>query len=143
MLFDWATSAYYFSYVCVNESRADSPNVLNPVSAGSMSGSTHSALEVIFASHLVRRGSDRMGSLHSTRGKHHFSIATRHAAPDCTWKATAFNFAGLMVARIGIGVFEAGLSPGFPFYLCTSYISPPHSRKLFRPAIAYSPLLHS
>ncbi|KAI0760295.1 MFS general substrate transporter [Fomes fomentarius] len=35
--------------------------------------------------------------------------------------STAFNFPGLMIARIGVGVFEAGFSPGFPFYLSLFY----------------------
>ena len=34
-------------------------------------------------------------------------------------QSTAFNFAGLMVARIGLGVFEAGFGPGIPLYMCT------------------------
>ena len=33
-------------------------------------------------------------------------------------QSTAFNFAGLMVARIGLGVFEAGFGPGIPLYMC-------------------------
>ncbi len=44
----------------------------------------------------------------------------------CTCKSTAFNFPGLMIARIGIGVFEAGFSPGFPFYLCMSPVASPN-----------------
>ncbi|TFK85656.1 MFS general substrate transporter [Polyporus arcularius HHB13444] len=38
-----------------------------------------------------------------------------------TLMATAFNFPGLMVARIGLGVFEAGFSPGFPLYFGLFY----------------------
>ncbi|TFK82621.1 MFS general substrate transporter [Polyporus arcularius HHB13444] len=35
--------------------------------------------------------------------------------------ATAFNFPGLLVARISLGVFEAALSPGVPFYMSLFY----------------------
>ncbi|KAI0738942.1 MFS general substrate transporter [Daedaleopsis nitida] len=35
--------------------------------------------------------------------------------------ATAFNFPGLMVTRIGLGAFESGLSPGVPVYLSLFY----------------------
>lgn len=35
-------------------------------------------------------------------------------------QSTAFNFSGLLVARIGLGIFEAGFGPGIPVYLCTS-----------------------
>ncbi|RPD81550.1 MFS general substrate transporter [Lentinus tigrinus ALCF2SS1-7] len=38
-----------------------------------------------------------------------------------TLMAAAFNFSGLMVARIGLGVFEAGFSPGFPLYFGLFY----------------------
>lgn len=33
-------------------------------------------------------------------------------------QASAFNFAGLIFARLGLGVFEAGFAPMVPFYLC-------------------------
>ncbi|RDX44401.1 MFS general substrate transporter [Lentinus brumalis] len=35
--------------------------------------------------------------------------------------AAAFNFSGLMVARIGLGAFEAAFSPGVPIYLSLFY----------------------
>lgn len=35
-------------------------------------------------------------------------------------QSTAFNFPGLLVARVGLGVFEAGFGPGIPLYLCAS-----------------------
>ncbi|KAI0738928.1 MFS general substrate transporter [Daedaleopsis nitida] len=35
--------------------------------------------------------------------------------------STGFNFPGVIVARIGLGVFEAGFSPGFPLYLSLFY----------------------
>ncbi|RPD75573.1 MFS general substrate transporter [Lentinus tigrinus ALCF2SS1-7] len=35
--------------------------------------------------------------------------------------ATAFNFPGLLVARVALGVFEAALSPGVPFYMSLFY----------------------
>ncbi|RPD75575.1 MFS general substrate transporter [Lentinus tigrinus ALCF2SS1-7] len=35
--------------------------------------------------------------------------------------AAAFNFPGLMVARIGLGAFEAAFSPGVPIYLSLFY----------------------
>ena len=38
---------------------------------------------------------------------------------DLLVQSTGFNFAGLMVARIGLGVFEAGFGPGIPLYMCT------------------------
>ncbi|EJD05399.1 MFS general substrate transporter [Fomitiporia mediterranea MF3/22] len=38
-----------------------------------------------------------------------------------TLMATAFNFAGLIVARVGLGVFEAGFGPGVPLYLSYFY----------------------
>ncbi|KAH9171393.1 MFS general substrate transporter [Lactarius sanguifluus] len=38
-----------------------------------------------------------------------------------TLMSTAFNQAGLMVARIGLGVFEAGFGPGIPFYFSLFY----------------------
>ena len=36
-------------------------------------------------------------------------------------QATSFNFAGLLVARIGLGVFEACFGPGIPVYLVGFY----------------------
>lgn len=33
-------------------------------------------------------------------------------------QAAAFNFAGLVCARLGLGVFEAGFGPGIPLYMC-------------------------
>jgi len=38
-----------------------------------------------------------------------------------TLMATAFNFTGLIFARIGLGVFEAGFAPMIPFYLSIWY----------------------
>ncbi|KAI8976613.1 MFS general substrate transporter [Trametes punicea] len=35
--------------------------------------------------------------------------------------ATAFNFSGLLVARIGLGFFEAGFGPGIPLYMSFFY----------------------
>jgi hypothetical protein len=35
-------------------------------------------------------------------------------------QATTFNFAGLIVARVGLGVFEAGFGPAIPLYFCKS-----------------------
>ncbi|KAI0366855.1 MFS general substrate transporter [Pilatotrama ljubarskyi] len=35
--------------------------------------------------------------------------------------STAFNFPGLLVARIGLGVFEAGFGPGIPLYMSFFY----------------------
>ncbi|KAH8103759.1 MFS general substrate transporter [Phellopilus nigrolimitatus] len=38
-----------------------------------------------------------------------------------TLMSTGFNFSGLLVARIGLGVFEAGFGPGIPVYLSYFY----------------------
>lgn len=38
-----------------------------------------------------------------------------------TLMSTAFNQAGLMVARFGLGVFEAGFGPGIPLYFSLFY----------------------
>ncbi|EJF55809.1 MFS general substrate transporter [Dichomitus squalens LYAD-421 SS1] len=35
--------------------------------------------------------------------------------------STAFNFPGLIVARVGLGVFEAGFGPGIPLYMSFFY----------------------
>ncbi|KAI0716553.1 MFS general substrate transporter [Earliella scabrosa] len=35
--------------------------------------------------------------------------------------ATSFNFPGLFVARLGLGVFEAGFGPGIPLYMSYFY----------------------
>ncbi|PIL23422.1 MFS general substrate transporter [Ganoderma sinense ZZ0214-1] len=35
--------------------------------------------------------------------------------------STAFNFAGLIIARVGLGVFEAGFGPGIPLYMSFFY----------------------
>ncbi|KAH9919825.1 major facilitator superfamily domain-containing protein [Fomitopsis serialis] len=35
--------------------------------------------------------------------------------------AAAFNFAGLVCARLGLGVFEAGFGPGIPLYMSLFY----------------------
>lgn len=44
-------------------------------------------------------------------------------------QSTAFNVAGILVARVGLGVFEAGFGPGLPLYMCKSgpcrHIAPP------------------
>ncbi|KAI0689935.1 MFS general substrate transporter [Cerioporus squamosus] len=61
--------------------------------------------------------------------------------------ATAFNFPGLLVARIALGVFEAALSPGVPFYMCTSTKMRDETTMrctldFSRPS-SFSPLLHA
>lgn len=33
-------------------------------------------------------------------------------------QASAFDFPGLIVSRVALGVFEAGFSPALPLYLC-------------------------
>ncbi|OCH86496.1 MFS general substrate transporter [Obba rivulosa] len=38
-----------------------------------------------------------------------------------TLMSTAFNFPGLMVARVGLGIFEAGFGPGIPLYMSFYY----------------------
>ncbi|THH00963.1 hypothetical protein EW026_g1643 [Hermanssonia centrifuga] len=38
-----------------------------------------------------------------------------------TLMSTGFNFAGLLVARISLGVFEAGFGPGIPLYMSLWY----------------------
>jgi len=38
-----------------------------------------------------------------------------------TLMATGFNFPGLIVARVGLGVFEAGFGPGIPVYMALFY----------------------
>ncbi|KAJ8585669.1 MFS general substrate transporter [Rhizopogon salebrosus TDB-379] len=38
-----------------------------------------------------------------------------------TLMATTFNFAGLIVARVGLGVFEAGFGPAIPLYFSFFY----------------------
>ncbi|KAI0760293.1 MFS general substrate transporter [Fomes fomentarius] len=83
VLFDWATSAYYFSYVLCQV-----PLIL-----------------------LLKLSSPRIWFGTMVIG---WGLCT-------VLVSTAFNFPGLMVVRIGIGVFEAGLSPGFPFYLSLFY----------------------
>jgi hypothetical protein len=43
-----------------------------------------------------------------------------YPAPDrhsISKQSTGFNFAGLMVARVGLGAFEAGFAPGTPVYM--------------------------
>jgi len=37
-----------------------------------------------------------------------------------TLMSTGFNFAGLLVARVCLGVFEAGFGPAIPLYFCMS-----------------------
>ena len=32
--------------------------------------------------------------------------------------STSFNLAGILVCRVGLGVFEAGFGPAIPLYLC-------------------------
>ena len=36
-------------------------------------------------------------------------------------QSTATNEAGLIAARIGLGVFEAAFGPGIPLYFCRHY----------------------
>ncbi len=43
-----------------------------------------------------------------------------YCSPFACRQATSFNFAGLFVARVGLGVFEACFGPGIPLYMCTS-----------------------
>lgn len=38
------------------------------------------------------------------------------------FQATTFNFGGLIAARLGLGVFEAGFAPAIPLYFCKSSI---------------------
>jgi len=40
-----------------------------------------------------------------------------------TLAAAAFNFAGLVCSRLGLGFFEAGFGPGIPLYMCASSLA--------------------
>lgn len=51
-------------------------------------------------------------------------------------QSTGFNFAGLFIARIGLGVFEACFGPGMPLYLCLS-IRSRASRRITNHLLAY------
>ncbi|KAI0716558.1 major facilitator superfamily domain-containing protein [Earliella scabrosa] len=83
VLFDWVTSAFYFSYI------------ICPIPATLLAKLC--PLRVWFACAAIGWG-------------------------VCSLlMATAFNFPGLMVARFGLGVFEAGFSPGTPVYLSLFY----------------------
>ena len=62
----------------------------------------------------------RVGSLLHTYGSYSFlSVDVRQSDPSKShMQSTATNQAGLMVARVGLGVFEAGFGPGIPLYFC-------------------------
>lgn len=37
-------------------------------------------------------------------------------------QAATFNFPGMMVARLFLGIFEAGFGPAIPLYFCKSFV---------------------
>ncbi|PIL23415.1 MFS general substrate transporter [Ganoderma sinense ZZ0214-1] len=80
MLFDWANSAFFFSYVTCQV-----PLLL-------------------------------ISKLYSTRKW--IGCAAICWGLSSTLIASAFNFPGLIVARLALGVFEAGFAPSLPLYLC-------------------------
>ncbi|KAI0760253.1 MFS general substrate transporter [Fomes fomentarius] len=83
VLFDWVTSAFYFSYII-----CPVPAIL-----------------------LAKLCPPRIW----------FGCAAIGWGVCSLLMASAFNFPGMMVARIGLGVFESGFSPGTPVYLALFY----------------------
>lgn len=52
-----------------------------------------------------------------------FLLCIFNLTPTYEHKASGFNFGGLVVARVGLGAFEACFGPGIPLYLCKEPIS--------------------
>nr|VWP00386.1 Transcription factor [Ganoderma boninense] len=83
VLFDWANSAFYFSYVICQVPALITSKLYPP---------------------RVWMGCVVIG----------WGLSS-------TLMASAFDFSGLIVARLALGVFEAGFSPAFPLYLSLFY----------------------
>jgi len=83
VLFDWVTSAFYFSYILCQVPATVVSKLIPP---------------------RLWLGAAAIGW-----------------GACSTLMASGFNFAGLIVARIGLGVFEAGFGPGIPLYMSYFY----------------------
>ncbi|EJD52976.1 MFS general substrate transporter [Auricularia subglabra TFB-10046 SS5] len=82
-LFDWITSAFYFTYITVQIPATITSKLFRP--------------RVWLGCCAIAWGI------------------------SSTLQATAFNFAGLIVCRLFIGVFEAAFGPGIPVYMSLFY----------------------
>ena len=102
VLFDWVTSAFYFSYV-----RQTTP--LTSYFSCLMFGHVQILCQVP-ATVTMKLFPPKLWLGAAAIG---WSICS-------TLMSTGFNFAGLMVCRIGLGVFEACFGPAIPLYFCES-----------------------
>lgn len=66
---------------------------------------------------MVRMRIHGMGTMLRTHGAHFHEPRPRNPSNGFP-QATSFNFPGLLVARIALGVIETAMSPGVPFYMC-------------------------
>ena len=97
---------------------ADTPPI------GPMSRSCHPPFQALPTEKMVWLRGARLGTLFGAHGTYDTAPFSRHLKLTCRTQATVFNFPGLLVTRVCLGVFEAALSPGVPLYLCT-VIYPP------------------
>ena len=82
-----------------------------------MPGSSYRLLQAFCALALACSGGHWMGDLFYTTGEQ-FLHPSSGPVLTVAHQATAFNMAGLVVCRVGLGVFEAGFGPAIPLYLC-------------------------
>ncbi|KAI6019896.1 major facilitator superfamily domain-containing protein [Pisolithus orientalis] len=92
LLYEWVFSAFYFSYA-------------NPIP-----GTSYRALKAFPSILLDSHYGDWMGNL--------FYFTNLMLT---VLQASAFNLGGIIVCRIGLGVFEAGFGPAIPVYFSLFY----------------------
>lgn len=71
-----------------------------------------------FPKEMVGMRSYWMGYLLNSHGQYTYSDSHCLHEVDATNQSTGYNPAGLIIARIGLGFFEAGFGPAIPLYFC-------------------------
>lgn len=118
VLFDWLTSGFYFTYVCPSRMTLRTtpdfqedpiPNSGNPF------------LEIVSTTSVCGHRRHRMGPNIDTYGS--CQSVPRGVRVFDGAQSAGFNFAGLMAARLLLGVFEAGFGPVITLYFCKPLFS--------------------
>jgi len=113
VLFDWLTSGFYFSYVCLSWMTL---GTIPDFQEDPISNSSDHFLEIVSTTSVCGHRGHRMGSNIDTYGS--WQSVPRGVRVFDGAQSAGFNFAGLMAGRLVLGVFEAGFGPVITLYFC-------------------------